>query len=74
MQFTSGIEDLAEEAKRIGRKEILWGKLRIFFGGPPEEVWVNMVNRFSELGMRATQEQRTINRKKVTMVVLVPKT
>jgi hypothetical protein len=72
MPKTSEIEDLADEAKRTGRAETLWGGLRIFFGGTPEEAWQNMVKSFQELGVRATTEDRTMNRKKVTVVVLVP--
>ncbi len=74
MKFTDGIEDLAEEAKRTGRTETDWLLLRnvYFKNGTPEEAWANMVKRFLELGVRTTPVHRTINRKGVTKVVLVP--
>jgi hypothetical protein len=74
MQFTSGIEDLAEEAKRTGRTETDWLLLRnvSFTNGTPEDAWANMVKRFQKLGVRTTPVHQTINRKVVTKVVLVP--
>lgn len=74
MKSTNGIEDLAEEAKRTGRTETDWLLLRnvYFKNGTPEEAWANMVKRFLELGVRTTPVHQTVNRKRVTKIVLVP--
>lgn len=74
MKLGNQIEHLAEEAKCNGQAETDWLMLRnvYFKNGTPEDAWANMVKRFLELGVRTTPMHITINRKRVTKVVLVP--